>query len=197
MTATTPAPAPDLQKRGGVQRLLDGIERIGNKVPHPAIIFAGLCLFVILLSAVLAAVGVSVTYEVAEPPVVDGVTEQYEGGSQVPDLQLPPEDYAAQDLVIHEETTEIESLLSIDGLRFLFTSLVSNFSGFSVVAVILVAMLGVGVAEESGLMGALIRKLVRIAPPWAITFIIVFVGMLSSIASDAGYLILIPPPTPE
>jgi aminobenzoyl-glutamate transport protein len=192
MTATTPAPAPDLQKRGGVQRLLDGIERIGNKVPHPAIIFAGLCLFVILLSAVLAAVGVSVTYEVAEPPVVDGVTEQYEGGSQVPDLQLPPEDYAAQDLVIHEETTEIESLLSIDGLRFLFTSLVSNFSGFSVVAVILVAMLGVGVAEESGLMGALIRKLVRIAPPWAITFIIVFVGMLSSIASDAGYLILIP-----
>jgi aminobenzoyl-glutamate transport protein len=58
--------------------------------------------------------------------------------------------------------------------------------------VILVAMLGVGVAEEAGLMGALIRKLVKVAPPWSLTFIIVFVGMLSSVASDAGYLILIP-----
>ena len=63
-------------------------------------------------------------------------------------------------MVIRQETTAIESLLTIEGIRFLFTSMVSNFSDFSVVAVILVAMLGVGVAEESGLMGALIRKLV-------------------------------------
>ena len=53
-------------------------------------------------------------------------------------------------------------------------------------------MLGVGVAEEAGLMGALIRKLVKAAPPWAISWIIVFIGVISSIASDAGYLILIP-----
>jgi aminobenzoyl-glutamate transport protein len=193
MTATTPAPpAAGSGKRGGVQRLLDAIERIGNKVPHPAIIFAGLCVFVILLSAVLALANVSVTYDVAEPAPVPGVTEGYEGGTQVPDIQVPPDDYAPEDVVIRQQTTEIESLLSIDGLRFLLTSLVSNFSGFSVVAVILVAMLGVGVAEESGLMGALIRKLVKVAPRWAITFIIVLVGMLSSIASDAGYLILIP-----
>ena len=170
---------------------LDRIERLGNKVPHPAIIFAGLCLFVIVLSAILALFNVSVTYDVAEPPPIE-VEEEYETGSQVPDLQVPPEDYAEDDLVIREETTEIESLLSLDGIRFLFTSLVSNFSSFSVVAVILVAMIGVGVAEESGLMGALIRKLVKVAPAWAITWIIVFVGMLSSVASDAGYLILIP-----
>ena len=71
------------------------------------------------------------------------------------------------DVAIRHETTAIESLLSVDGIRFLFTSLVSNFSSFSVVAVILVAMIGVGVAEESGLMGALIRKLVKVAPAWA------------------------------
>lgn len=188
MTATAEVP----QKRGGVQRLLDGIERVGNKVPHPAIIFAGLCLFVILLSAVLSLFDVSVTYDVTEQVPVAGITEQYEGGSQVPELVAPPADYTPQDVVTRQETTRIESLLSIDGIRFLFTSLVANFSDFSVVAVILVAMLGVGVAEESGLMGALIRRLVKVAPRWAITFMIVFVGMLSSIASDAGYLILIP-----
>jgi len=111
----------------------------------------------------------------------------------VADYTIPPPGYEPQgEPVIKQETAEIQSLLSVDGVRFLFTSFVSNFSGFSVVAVILVAMLGVGVAEEAGLMGALIRKLVKVAPPWALTWIIVFIGVISSIASDAGYLILIP-----
>ena len=121
----------------------------------------------------------------AEGP--EGITDEIEGGTQVPGTLPDPDDVA-----IRTETTAIQSLLSVDGIRFLFTSLVSNFSSFSVVAVILVAMIGVGVAEESGLMGALIRKLVKVAPAWAITWIVVFVGMLSSVASDAGYLILIP-----
>jgi aminobenzoyl-glutamate transport protein len=60
------------------------------------------------------------------------------------------------------------------------------------VGVILVAMIGVGLAEQAGLIGALIRKLVAVAPRWALTFIIVLLGILSSIASDAGYLVLIP-----
>ena len=164
---------------------LEVIENIGNKVPHPAIIFFGLCVLVIVLSAILALFDVSVTYEVAEGP--EGITDEIEGGTQYPDTLPDPDEVA-----IRTETTAIQSLLSVDGIRFLFTSLVSNFSSFSVVAVILVAMIGVGVAEEAGLMGALIRKLVKVAPAWAITWIVVFVGMLSSVASDAGYLILIP-----
>ena len=64
--------------------------------------------------------------------------------------------------------------------------------GFSAVGVIIVAMLGVGVAESAGLVTALIRKLVLIAPPKALTYILVFVGIVSSIAADAGYLVLIP-----
>ena len=59
-------------------------------------------------------------------------------------------------------------------------------------AVIFVAMIGVGVAEKAGLMAALIRKLVGVAPARAIAFIIVLLGVLPSVASDAGYLILIP-----
>ncbi|PKH41770.1 aminobenzoyl-glutamate transport protein [Nocardioides alpinus] len=181
MANTDVAPG-DRQKR----TWLDRIESLGNKVPHPAMIFLGLCILVIVLSWVLAFFDVAVTYDVAEAP--GGGPDAIEGGSQGIGIDYPDPD----DVVITQETTAIESLLSVEGIRFLFTSLVSNFSTFSVVAVILVAMLGVGVAEESGLMGALIRKLVAIAPPWAITAIIVFVGMISSIASDAGYLILIP-----
>jgi aminobenzoyl-glutamate transport protein len=193
------APVPELPvkaERGFTQRLLDGIERVGNKVPHPAVIFAGLCVFVILLSAVLSLFNVSVTHEVAESvptaQVSQQITDEIEGGTQNPDAVTKLPDSAATDIAIKTETTEIKSLLSLDGIRFLFTSLVDNFAGFSVVAVILIAMLGVGVAEESGLMGALIRRLVKVAPRWALTSIIVFVGVLSSIASDAGYLILIP-----
>ena len=56
----------------------------------------------------------------------------------------------------------------------------------------IVAMIGVGVAEEAGLVNALIRKLVIVSPAWALTYILAFVGILSSIAADAGYLVLIP-----
>ncbi len=82
--------------------------------------------------------------------------------------------------------------MSTEGIRFLFTSFVSNFQGFGVVAVTFIAMMGAGVAEAAGMMSALIRKLVKVAPRKWITFIIVFVGVLTSVASDAGYLILIP-----
>jgi aminobenzoyl-glutamate transport protein len=177
--------------RGFVQRMLDGIERVGNRVPHPAIIFLGLIGVVIALSAILAAVGVSVTFDVVEPPPVV-VDEEELGGSVVPDIGLPPEDYADEELEVVQETASIRSLLGADGIRFIFSSFVSNFAGFSVVAVVFVAMIGVGVSEEAGLMGALIRKLVTVAPEKLLTFIIVLVGGLSSIATDAGYLILIP-----
>ena len=71
-------------------------------------------------------------------------------------------------------------------------STIRNFLGFTPVGVILVAMVGVGLAEEAGLINALIRKIVMVAPRKAITFIIVAMGVLSSVASDAGYLVLIP-----
>lgn len=178
-------------ERSRIQRILDRIESVGNKVPHPAIIFLGLCILVIVLSAVLAAFDVKVTYDVAEPAPVAAAEEEL-GGSVQPATVADPEAYLDDDVEIHEETTEIKSLLSSDGVGFLFSSFVDNFAGFSVVAVVFVAMIGVGVAEEAGLMAALIRKLVAVAPVGTLTFIIVLVGGLSSVATDAGYLILIP-----
>jgi aminobenzoyl-glutamate transport protein len=188
---TTNAIEADDGERGAIQKVLDGIERIGNKVPHPAIIFLALCGFVIVLSAVLSAVGVSVTYDVVEPPA-PVVHEQELGGSDYPEVTVEKDYLEADQLDVRQETTEIESMLSRDGISFFFSSFVSNFAGFSVVAVVFVAMIGVGVAEAAGLMGALIRKLVGVAGGGSLTFIIVLVGGLSSVATDAGYLILIP-----
>jgi aminobenzoyl-glutamate transport protein len=174
----------------GTGGFLGWIERVGNKVPHPAIIFLALIVGVIVLSAVLAWAEVSVTTEVAEPEDTT-VSQEYNGGTSYPSLDHDPEE-AIPEYEVRTETIEVESLLSGDGIRYIFTTAVQNFNDFGVVAVILVAMIGVGVAEEAGLIAALIRKMVQVAPAGAITFIIVLLGGISSVASDAGYLVLIP-----
>ena len=140
------------------------VERVGNMVPHPAIIFFILMAVVMAFSAVFGLLGTSVTYEAFDESVGD---------------------------IVHQ-TAAVRSLLSADGIRFMLTSPVSNFLGFTGVGVILVAMIGVGIAEESGLIAALVRKLVAVAPRSIFTFMIVMVGVLSSIAADAGYLVLVP-----
>jgi aminobenzoyl-glutamate transport protein len=145
-----------------MQRLLDLIERVGNKVPHPAVLFFLLIGLVVVLSVALA--GISVSYQ-----------------------RLNPDTHKTE-----QTTTVIRSLLSADGIRFITTSVVPNFINFGPVGIIMVAMIGVGLAEQSGLIGALIRKIVMVAPRSAMTAIIVALGVLSSIASDAGYLVLIP-----
>ncbi|MEY9875098.1 para-aminobenzoyl-glutamate transporter family [Streptacidiphilus sp. MAP12-33] len=176
---------------GGMQKALDLIERVGNKVPHPAVIFLLLCVLVIVLSAILSAFNVHVTYETAQS-VPAPATQVHEGGTEYPGTALPPDTQYTHNYVTVMETKKVESLLSGDGVRFLFTSMTHNFNDFGVVAVILVVMVGVGLAEESGLIATLIRKLVHRAPAWALTAIIVFAGIVSSIATDAGYLVLIP-----
>ena len=169
---------------GFAQRALAWIERAGNKVPSPAILFIALCVGVIVLSQLLDWLNVSVTSEVV---TTDGAVEQREDGVSALPYDDAPEDYA-----VETETFEVQGLLTGDGIRFMFTSFVPNFLGFTAMGVILVAMIGVGVAELSGLVGGLIRKLVAISTPATLTYIIVFVGILSSIAADAGYLVLIP-----
>ena len=172
-----------------MDRLLNTVERVGNKVPHPVLMFFYLIIGVIVLSAILSLLGVSVTEQIAVPVPVDVTPDFYEDVSEYTLSGAGTEDV---DFVIQEQTITIESLLSIDGIRFLFTSFVPNFQGFGALAVTLIAMMGAGAAEVAGLMAALIRKLVKVAPRSLIAYLIVFVGVLASVASDAGYLILIP-----
>lgn len=183
--ANEAAAAPDEQKG-----LLGTIEKVGNKVPHPVMMFLYLIIGVIVLSHILYVLGVSVTEEIAVPVPVDAVGQYYEDTS-VPGYTGPTQPYD-EEFEIQTTTIPIRSLLTTEGIRFIFTSFVPNFSSFAVVGITFIALLGAGVAEEAGLMNALIRKLVAVAPAWGLSFIIIFVGVLSSVASDAGYLILIP-----
>jgi len=80
----------------------------------------------------------------------------------------------------------------VEGIRFIYSSLIPSFMGFTAVGLMIVALVGAGVAEGSGLVQALIRKLVLVSPSWALTYILAFVGILASIAADAAYLVLIP-----
>ena len=159
VTASEAEPAGE--KSTFIDKMLDGIERVGNKVPHPAIIFLSLIVAVIALSAILSLLNISVKQEIAEyEPIEAQVT--YVGGSIEPVEDVDPAELFEEGKTeIREETLGIKSLLTVDGIRFIFTSFVQNFADFSVVAVILVAMIGVGVAEKAGMMAALIRKLER------------------------------------
>jgi len=174
-----------------VQRLLDGIERVGNKMPDPAVLFLYLCIGVIVLSQALHWLDIETTYEVVKPPPVVA-QEEYVGGSVVPIDVFDPEPQPPASYEVRTETAAVQGLLTTDGVRFLFTSFVDNFRNFAAVAIILVVMIGVGLAETAGLIAALIRRLVAVSSSSTLTFIIVLLGMISSVASDAGYLVLIP-----
>jgi len=186
MTANIQA---DPGKPSFMDKLLNTVERVGNKVPHPVLMFFYLIIGVIVLSAILSLLGVSVTELIAVPVPVEATPDFYEDVSEYSLSGVGTEDVEYE---IKEQTIAIRSLLSIDGIRFLFTSFVPNFQGFGALAVTLIAMMGAGAAEVAGLMAALIRKLVKVAPRVLIAYLIVFIGVLASVASDAGYLILIP-----
>lgn len=145
-------------------KMLNGIEVVGNKLPHPITLFAILSLVVIVLSAILAYFGVSATSE-----LINSSTGQLE-----------------------ETTIKVNSLLSPSGITYMISEAISNFTGFAPLGVVLVGMLGIGCAEGSGYISALIKKLVSKTPVKLITPVVVFLGVLSNVASDAGYIVLIP-----
>ncbi len=141
---------------GPFQRFLDVIEFAGNKLPHPATLFALLALLVVVLSWIFSQLGLSV-----EDPL--------EG-----------------------EQVEVFNLLSAEGVEWMFTSMVDNFIGFAPLGVVLATMIGIGMAEQSGLIGTALRSFILAIPRTLVTFAIVFAGIMSSVASDAGYVVLPP-----
>jgi aminobenzoyl-glutamate transport protein len=141
---------------GWFDKILSGLEKAGNALPHPATIFAIFALSAILISALADAVGWN---------------------------------------AVHPATKEIiypVNLLSKDGLHRILREMVRNYVNFAPLGIVLVAMLGIGIAEASGLIGAVIRLLVISAPKHLLTAILVFSGVMSNIGSDVGYVLLIP-----
>jgi aminobenzoyl-glutamate transport protein len=149
---------------GRIVRFLRVVEWLGNALPHPVTLFALFALSVVLFSGVLAAIGLAV-----EDPRPEGAAGR-----------------AADGMI------RVVSLLNADGLRRIVLNLVTNFTSFVPLGTVLVAMLGVGVAERSGLLTAVIRAMVLKAKPSTVTVTIVLAGVLSNTASEMGYVVLVP-----
>lgn len=90
------------------------------------------------------------------------------------------------------EIVEVKNLLNKEGIQYIFLSMTENFINFAPLGIVLVTMLGIGLAEHTGLISALLRGFVLSVPKQLITASLVFAGIMSSVASDAGYVVLPP-----
>lgn len=165
-TSTSPS---DLQpdgsgKKKAFTRFLDTVEWMGNLLPHPITLFAMFAVGVVVLSGIASYFDLSVM-----DPRPEGAAGRSAGG-----------------------VINVVNLLSGEGLRIIVTTLVTNFTGFAPLGTVLVALLGVGIAEHSGLLSAAVRGLVLQASKRTVTVIVVFAGIVSNTASELGYVVLIP-----
>ncbi|MEM7729722.1 MAG: AbgT family transporter, partial [Pseudomonadota bacterium] len=151
-------------KRNAFTRFLDGVEWLGNLLPHPVTLFFYLAVLIVLVSGLAGWAGLAVADP--RPAGTPGVAE--------------------------DGMIRAVSLMNGDGLRRIFVNIVDNFTNFAPLGVVLVAMIGVGVAEKSGLLSAAVRSLVLGAPKHLVTVAIVFAGIISNTASEVGYVVLIP-----
>jgi aminobenzoyl-glutamate transport protein len=153
--------------------MLDTIERIGNRLPEPPILFCWLALIVIVVAAIGAAIGWSVQ------PLKPVAATAADGSLTV-------------SLLASGAPIEPRSLLTAEGLYFMFSAMLRNFATMPALPLMFVSMLGIGLAEKFGFFSALMRQLALVTPSRLLTPAIVFIGANSSVASDAGYVILPP-----
>ncbi|GLS84953.1 AbgT family transporter [Paraferrimonas haliotis] len=147
---------PQANANSGLARVLDGIEKVGNKLPDPAILFLSLMVVVWIVSALLSFVSFS---------------------------EIDPR--TGEAVVIHNQ-------LTAESLTNFLTGMVTTFTSFAPLGVVLVAMLGVGVAEHSGFINTALKKMLKVTPLKLLTPAVVIVGILSHTATDAGYVVVIP-----
>ena len=183
--------------------LLDRLERIGNALPEPALIFAILAAIVIAVSALGSAAGwriQPVTPKVALTERVDAEGRPVLDDKGAP-VMVPKLDARGKPEVALVGQTDKEgkpvyleprSLLTTDGIYWMLSSMVRNFTGLPALGLVFVSMLGIGLAEKFGMFSALMRGLALVTPRKFLTPMIVFIGANSSVASDAGYIILPP-----
>lgn len=151
-------------KNKRLHRLLNTIEWLGNLLPHPVVLF----LIFIGILLLISAVGSYLDWSVIDP--------RPEGAKG----------RAADGMI------RVVNLMNGEGFVKMLENLVSNFTGFAPLGTALIALLGVGVAERSGLISAAMRALIFNAPKQLITLTVVFAGVMSNIASELGYVVIIP-----
>ncbi len=151
-------------KKNWVLKALDVVERVGNGLPHPTTMFIIFTLILIAVSYVTAKMGVKVSYETY--------------------------DNATKSLVTKE--TAVVNLLSPNSIRFMYTSVINNFTSFIALGTVFTIIMGVGVADGSGFMAAVLKKIVAVTPRKAVTATVIFLGIMSNVASSTGYVMLVP-----
>lgn len=149
----TPSPT---ETRSRLMRALDAVERVGNKLPDPAMLFLGLLVVVALLSAWLSTLSFS---------------------------EIDPRT---------REAIVIRNLLAGENLTAFMASMVRTFVDFPPLGVVLVAMLGIGVAEHTGYINAALRSLLAVTRRSLLTPVVITVGIVSHVAVDAGYVLVVP-----
>ena len=142
--------------------MLGTIERIGNRLPHPATLFVLALITIMVLSALAANSGWSI-----EKPQLSTVDEA-------------------------REIVQANNLLSSAGLWWLLSHMVENFIQFPPLGIVLVGMLGIGIAERSGFIPALLARLSTNIPAKFLSPAVMFLGIVSSVGLDAGYVVLPP-----
>lgn len=135
---------------------LGAVERIGNKLPDPAVLFIALLFIVWVLSWMLS----YVAFDVIDPR--------------------------------SGEALVVNNLLAGSAITAWTSVMVTNFAHFHPVGVVLVAMLGIGVAEHTGFINAGLRAILNVTPEKLLTPMVIAVGILSHTAADAGYVLVIP-----
>jgi len=147
---------PDISNSTMVTRMLASVERVGNKLPDPAVLFIMLLFAVWILSWLFS----YATFDLIDPR-------------------------SGQPMVI-------KNLLSGAAFTEFLSVMVNNFSHFHPVGVVLVAMLGIGVAEHTGFIGSGLKALLGVTAKWLLTPMVIMVGIVSHTAVDAGYVLVIP-----
>jgi aminobenzoyl-glutamate transport protein len=138
------------------QRFLNLVERLGNILPNPSTLFAGLAVVVVVLSWWLSSRGVQVVHPAT--------------GQVVP----------------------VINLLSVEGLQRMLVNVVPNFVAFPPLGTVLVCLVGIAVAERTGLIAAALRLIVLAAPRRLLTPIVIFGGIMSHSGGDIGYVLMVP-----
>jgi len=195
MTMPSSPTSPDQHVPKG--SLLDRLERLGNKLPEPALLFAILAAIVVAVSAIGSAAGwrvQPVAPRVTLVPHVDasGAPVLHADGSPRLVPKLGGDGKPEVELVNKGDPIAPRSLLTREGAYWMLSSMLRNFTGLPALGLIFVAMLGIGLAEKFGFFSALMRWLAIATPRSLLTPMIVLLGANSSVASDAGYIILPP-----
>lgn len=144
------------EKKGFIGRFLDFIEKTGNKLPDPAVLFFILMIVVWVLSAIFS----NFTFTEIDPRTGTAL--------------------------------QVINLLQADSLAAFLSGMVTTFTSFAPLGIVLVAMLGVGVADNSGYINAGLKMMLSFTPKVLLTPMLIFVAILSHTAADAGYVLVIP-----